>query len=108
MAATMPDGALLHVLEQLVDRVQVLEAQVSRLEAAPRLTFGGIWTHERTYPAQTLVAYHNSLWVSDRETHSVPPGGPGPASRAWVMVIRRPRDGKDVRAPHAEGGLDAA
>jgi hypothetical protein len=73
-------------------RVEALEARLGMVEQRG-LPYAGVWRHGEVYTAGTLVTFDGSLWYSRAETTD----RPGDGRTAWVLAVKRGKDGKDLR-----------
>ena len=66
----------------------------------------GVFKEGTTYRPADVVTYSGSLWFAKEETTAVP-GRLDPASRAWVMMVRRGDEGKPGKpGPPGKDGTD--
>lgn len=82
-----------------IDReLNALEARIKALESVhadggPSLKYLGTWRDGTTYKRGECVTDDGSLWHCNEPTTSRPKDG----SAAWVLCVKRGRDGKDMR-----------
>lgn len=76
----------------IVAELDVLRA---RIEAAEQKGFpyAGVWRQGQVYAEGTLVTYDGSIWYARSETTD----RPGDGRTAWVLAVKRGKDGKDLR-----------
>lgn len=74
-----------------------LLGRVAALEAQPVLRDAGVWEAGKTYGAGAIVSWDGSGWIAQRSTQARP-GGVSPDSRAWRLLVKHGRDGRDAPA----------
>jgi hypothetical protein len=57
-----------------------------------------IWRAEKSYAKGDEVVWGGSTYLAREDLIGVKPGQPDPASRAWVLVVKRGQDGRDGKA----------
>jgi hypothetical protein len=78
---------------ELRARVTTLEAQLE----AQTLKWAGGWDIGVQYAPGDVVQHQGSAWRAEIANKGWRPGEPGTESRAWRLVVKRGRDGKDLR-----------
>lgn len=63
------------------------------LDGKPGLEYCGVYVDGRSYDRGELVTYAGSTWHCNEPTTTKP----GDGSKAWVLMVKRGRDGKDAR-----------
>jgi hypothetical protein len=97
-------GPLLGRLGTLEARLEALESRPAEpgppgppgpagLDGAPGLKYAGLWIEGQCYTPGEIVTHGGSAWHCDVET-TARPGGPGDG---WQLMVKRGRDGRDVR-----------
>ena len=82
-------GPLLKRLDALEkDNAELRAATVKNLADA----YQGIWAPGRTYTRGDVSTYDGSLWLAQVDTNTKPGG-----DAAWRLIVRKGRDGKDMR-----------
>jgi hypothetical protein len=80
-----------YVQQELAPILQRLEA----LEERPALRDAGVWKADQVYQIGDVVTDHGSAWVCRLHCCQSRPGGDGGVG--WRLLVKRGRDGKDVR-----------
>lgn len=74
--------------------LRALAARVERLEkslkSAPQMRYRGIFRDGDEYPAGTFITHQGSVWFTDKATGA----RPGDTGSAWVLAVKRGRDGR--------------
>ena len=62
-------------------------------DGAPGLKYAGLWLEGHGYAPGDVVTHGGSAWVCEAETTAKP----GAAGDGWQLMVKRGRDGRDVR-----------
>lgn len=62
-------------------------------DGMPGLRFAGVYVEGKTYDLGDLVTWGGSSWHCNETTTSKP----GEGTKAWTLMVKRGRDGKDGR-----------
>jgi hypothetical protein len=73
--------------------IETLLKRVQQLEARPSMKYAGTWNAECLYGEGVFVTDGGSMWHSNRANVGLRPG----QADDWTLVVKRGRDGKDVR-----------
>lgn len=63
-------------------------------DGTPGLRFAGVYVEGKTYDLGDLVTWGGSSWHCNETTTSKP----GEGAKAWTLMVKRGRDGKDGRS----------
>lgn len=63
------------------------------VDGMPGLEYCGVYVDGRSYARGDLVTYAGSAWHCNDPTTTKP----GEGAKAWTLMVKRGRDGKDVR-----------
>lgn len=80
-------------LAPLRQQIHELKTKVHELESQG-LKYCGVWDQQKAYGRGDVVTHAGSAWVC-REATTAKPGEADIASRAWQLVVKRGRDGRD-------------
>lgn len=107
-------GGVLNDLVECKDTSMLLKERVARVEGrepvagppgphgppgvdgkdgTPGLRFAGVYVDGKTYDLGDLVTWAGSSWHCNEPTTTKP----GEGAKAWTLMVKRGRDGKDAR-----------
>jgi hypothetical protein len=91
-ALVVSNGDTLGFLQKsILDRVDALGQRIAEIESRG-VKYWGTFQRSVTYPRGAITTHDGSAWVAIREVDGEVPGTSG----AWVLMVKRGRDGKDA------------
>jgi hypothetical protein len=80
-------------LDELAQRLEVVDARVDALEARPSMQYRGVWSAATLYVPGTVVTDHGCMWHANAPNRNHRPG----QSETWTLCCKAGRNGKDAR-----------
>jgi hypothetical protein len=84
-------------LDKLESENIALKAKLTALETKGLMTYEGVWTRDRTYARGAAVTDHGCMWISKTTNTNQRPAFTPEAATYWTLVVKKGKDGKDLR-----------
>ena len=86
-------GAAPAIKRYVAKTIEPLQRRLIEMEARLKETgYRGIWRAKTAYARGSFVSHQGSMWHSNEDENADKPG----SSDAWVLCVKRGRDGKDA------------
>ena len=92
-ALEAPSRVAAHLSKAIEKAHADLDERLRKVETKRAMAYRGVWSPDDDYSAGDFVTDAGSMWHCYEATRS----RPGDTARAWVLAVKKGRDGKDAR-----------